>query len=92
MWTASHRVLGYAPLTVLGQPELTNTDKKVRLALGADIVRLRPKDFTRLVAAAAIAVPGSSPPPGWYPEPMAAPDHRQLRYWDGTQWTSQTSN
>jgi hypothetical protein len=29
--------------------------------------------------------PVAGPPPGWYPDPTGA---RQLRWWDGSQWTS----
>ncbi|MDP9937399.1 hypothetical protein J2T11_003770 [Paenarthrobacter nicotinovorans] len=32
------------------------------------------------------AMPGSTPPPGWYPDPS---DQRFVRWWDGTAWTAQ---
>src|SRR5688572_23208822 len=30
-----------------------------------------------------LRMPGSSQPPGWYPDPSGAPGQR---WWDGTQW------
>lgn len=31
----------------------------------------------------------STPAPGWYPDPSA---QHELRYWDGTQWTSRVED
>ncbi len=40
-------------------------------------------------AAAAVAQPAVATPAGWYPDPQAT---HELRYWDGTGWTSQVSD
>src|SRR5690349_12709408 len=34
-------------------------------------------------------LPVAQPPPGWFPDSTS---RHQLRYWDGTRWTSQVSD
>jgi hypothetical protein len=48
------------------------------------------KRFHKDIVAADTAAPAgmASTPAGWYPDPQGLPTRR---YWDGTQWTSQTS-
>jgi hypothetical protein len=87
-------VLGELPHAVLLPPHIHWVGQKaVQLLLGPDVVKLRARDYERLIASLGANDPGYSAPSagtaaGWYP--MNGDQYRQ-GYWNGSAWTAMKS-
>jgi hypothetical protein len=92
-WAPEPEPVAVVTPTVIDTPTITPVEEPAGWGAVAEVApepaaEQAPVSPIEVSAPAAAAVPASSTPAGWYPDPSG---RYEVRYWDGLQWTEHVS-